>query len=67
MRVGAIIRGMDLTEDEVQRGEEIGENVQKRLLRSGDNLLIKLAHTLPKESYARLAQIFSDTHKNTDE
>ncbi|WP_424947357.1 hypothetical protein [Candidatus Spongiihabitans sp.] len=56
-----------MTEDEVQRGEEIGENVQKRLLRSGDNLLIKLAHTLPKESYARLAQIFSDTHKNTDE
>lgn len=59
MRVGAIVRGMDLTEEEVQEGEEIGEDIQELMLRSGDNRLIDIVRTLPKESFGRLKHILN--------
>ena len=36
LRTGAIVRGMDLDESEVQEGERIAEIVRGRVLRSGD-------------------------------
>lgn len=59
LRTGAIIRGMDLDEHEVQEGEKIAEVVRGRILRSGDQRLVKIIQTLPDESWARLRTILS--------
>ena len=68
MRIGAIIRGMDLSEEEVLRGEEIGKHVRRKFLESGDAVLIEIARTMPEESYGRIEQIFATLKqtKNTD-
>ena len=61
LRDGAIIRGMDLKEEEVKFGEEIGDSLIKDILSSGDDVLIKLLNKLPKESFARLAKMTSQS------
>ena len=58
LRAGAIVRGMDIDEDEVQEAEEIAPFVRRRILGSGDHRLIKIIQTLPDESWARLRTIF---------
>ncbi len=60
LRVGAIIRGMDLDEDEVQEGETIAEDVRIGVLSSGDHQLIKVLRQLPEESYGRLSRILEN-------
>jgi len=64
LRTGAIVRGMDLDEAEVQEGEQMAERVRGRVLRSGDQRLVKIIQTLPDESWARLRTILSsnDAH-----
>jgi superfamily II DNA or RNA helicase len=61
LRVGAIIRGMDLDEEEVQEGEAIRDVFRKGVLGSGDDQLIKILKLLPEESYGRLARMFEDS------
>lgn len=61
LRDGAIIRGMDLKEEEVKFGEEMGDSLIKDILSSGDDVLIKLLNKLPKESFARLAKMTSQS------
>tara|TARA_B100001939_G_scaffold257749_1_gene224670 strand:- start:309 stop:605 length:297 start_codon:yes stop_codon:yes gene_type:complete len=60
LRVGAIIRGMDLDEEEVQEGEAIRDVFRKGVLSSGDDQLIKILKLLPEESYGRLARMFEE-------
>jgi superfamily II DNA or RNA helicase len=57
LRTGAIVRGMDLEEDEVIHSEAIAQPVRDRVLRSGDNALVRVIRTLPDESFARLKDI----------
>lgn len=57
MRAGAIVRGMDIAEEEVRDAEEIAPVVRSRILGSGDDRLIKIIQTLPDESWARLRTI----------
>jgi hypothetical protein len=57
LRTGAIVRGMDIEEQEVQDAEEIAPIVRGRILRSGDQRLIKIVQTLPDESWVRLRAI----------
>ena len=57
LRVGAIVRGMDIDEAEVQSAEEIAPQVRDRVLRSGDDKLVKILRVLPDESWARLRTI----------
>ena len=57
LRLGAIVRGMDLDEDEVQEGERFGDEISDRALESGDDAIINMLNRLPKESYGRLARI----------
>lgn len=57
LRAGAIVRGMDIEEFEVQQAEDIAPAVRGRILRSGDQRLIKIIQTLPDESWARLRSI----------
>ena len=58
LRMGAIVRGMELSEDEVQASERIADDVRKRVLRSGDENLIRLIQVLPEESWERMRQVF---------
>jgi superfamily II DNA or RNA helicase len=57
LRAGAIIRGMDVEEDEVRQAEQIAPTVRERVLVSGDRALIRVLRTLPDESWARLQNI----------
>jgi superfamily II DNA or RNA helicase len=57
LRAGAIVRGLDIDEKEVQEAEEIAPLVRDRILGSGDYRLIKIIQTLPDESWARLRTI----------
>jgi len=57
LRAGAIVRGMDLAEDEVKIGEVMAAPVRARILQSGDAQLVRLLQVLPEESFARLKGI----------
>jgi superfamily II DNA or RNA helicase len=57
LRVGAIIRGMDIEEEEVQLGEEMAAPVREKILRSGDEQPVRILRVLPEESFARLKGI----------
>ena len=57
LRDGAIIRGMELDEDEVQVGEKMGHSLKNDILASGDDVLIKLLNVVPEESFGRLAKM----------
>jgi superfamily II DNA or RNA helicase len=59
LRVGAIVRGMDLDEDEVRDGEENKAEILADVLRSGDDALIKVVKQLPEESWGRLRKILN--------
>ena len=61
LRVGTIVRGMDLDEEEVQEGEAISEGFRNGILGSGDHQLIKILRQLPEESYGRLARILENS------
>jgi predicted RNA-binding Zn-ribbon protein involved in translation (DUF1610 family) len=49
LRAGAIIRGIDIEEQEVQIGEEMAAPVRERILRSGDEQLVRILRILPEE------------------
>lgn len=57
LRTGAIARGIDLDEGEVQAGERIAGLIRKRVLKSGDQKLVRIIQSLPDESYGRLMGI----------
>jgi superfamily II DNA or RNA helicase len=59
LRTGAIVRGMDIDEVDVQEGEAMADAVRKHMLESGDEKLIKLVRILPEESWARLRDILN--------
>jgi hypothetical protein len=60
LRAGAIVRGVEIEEREVQLGEEMAEPVRERILRSGDEQLVRILRILPEESFARLRGILAD-------
>jgi hypothetical protein len=60
LRAGDIILGIDIEEQEVQLGEEMAAPVRERILRSGDEQLVRILRILPEESFARLKGILSD-------
>ena len=59
LRVGAIARGMELDEQEVQDAEAMAREVRESVLRSGDETLINVIRALPDETFARLRDILS--------
>jgi superfamily II DNA or RNA helicase len=62
LRVGAIVRGMDVSEPDVQAAETMAPAVRAMVLRSGDHTLVRLLRTLPDESWARLKTILDHTN-----
>lgn len=59
LRVGAIVRGMDLDEEEVRDGEQHKAEILANVLSSGDDALIKVIKQLPEESWGRLRKILN--------
>ncbi len=57
LRMGAIVRGMDLAEEEVQDAEQNKKQILRDVLASGDDAIIRLVQQLPEESYGRLRKI----------
>jgi superfamily II DNA or RNA helicase len=57
LRAGAIIRGMDIEESDVQEAEAMASEVRQKILRSGDEKLLRILRVLPEESWARLKNI----------
>lgn len=60
LRAGAIVRGMDLDEEEVREAEAMAGNLRRQVLASGDQNIVRLMKQLPEESWARLKRILSD-------
>lgn len=59
LRTGAIVRGLDIAENDVRVAEEMAPEVRNRVLRSGDEKLVRILKVLPDESWARLRDILS--------
>ena len=59
LRMGAIVRGMDLDEEEVQDAEANKKQILKDILASGDDAIIRIVKQLPEESYGRLRKILN--------
>ena len=64
LRIGAIIRGMDLDEEEVREGEKIRVEIRSAILSSGDDAMIKVVQQLPEESWGRLRKILNQDQDN---
>jgi hypothetical protein len=60
LRNGAIVRGMDIDEDELSAADGMAPIVRSRILLSGDERLVNIIKTLPPESWARLGHVFKD-------
>ena len=60
LRTGAIVRGMDIDEDEVRLGESVAKVTRQSVLESGDPKLIKIIRSLPEESWGRLKKIMTE-------
>ena len=61
LRTGAIVRGMEIDEDDVKEGERIAQPVREKILKSGDNTLVRIIRALPDESFGRLKDILSSS------
>jgi superfamily II DNA or RNA helicase len=59
LRVGAIVRGMEIDEADVLEAEELRDNVRRKILKSGDEKLIYIVKQLPEESWASLKHILN--------
>ncbi|HYB99741.1 MAG TPA: DEAD/DEAH box helicase family protein [Candidatus Limnocylindrales bacterium] len=62
LRAGAIVRGMDVEEADVQEGEAMAESVRKLVMASGDEKLVRIIKQLPEESWARLKKLLTEEH-----
>ena len=63
LRAGAIARGMDIDEEEVQESEKMATSFRNKALADGDQTLVRLIRQLPDETFARLKKYISDSDK----
>ena len=64
LRLGVIVRGMDLSEDETVIGEGLASDLREKIMAAGDDTLVHLISRLPEESWGRLASFVSDSKGN---
>lgn len=60
LRTGAIVRGMDVDEEDVKEGEAIANNLRKLVMASGDEKLVKLVQQFPEEVWGKLKRMMND-------
>lgn len=63
LRAGAIVRGMDLSEEDVVESEAIATEFRNQILKSGEASLVKILRLLPEEGYSRLFEIMQKVKK----
>lgn len=64
LRVGAIVRGIELDEDETCESENIAPNMRSLILKSGDQHLIKFIQSFPEESWSRLGRFYEESKRS---
>lgn len=57
LRAGAIVRGMDIDEDDVREGEAMAQGFRKDAIASGDAKLVEMIRKLPEETWGKLKKI----------
>lgn len=60
LRTGVITRGMEIGEEEVREGEALAADVRAKILKSGDENLLRLLKTFPEETFGRLKAILKE-------
>ena len=60
LRTGVITRGMDIGEEETREGEALAADVRAKILKSGDENLLRLLKTFPEETFGRLKAILKE-------
>jgi superfamily II DNA or RNA helicase len=60
LRTGVITRGMDIGETETREGEVLAADVRAKILKSGDENLLRLLKTFPEETFGRLKAILKE-------
>ena len=60
LRTGAIVRGMDVDEQDVRDGEAMASSIRRAVIASGDERLVRIVKQLPEESWARLKKLMND-------
>jgi superfamily II DNA or RNA helicase len=60
LRTGVIARGMDIGEEEAREGEELAADIRAKILKSGDENLLRLLKTFPEETFGRLKAILKE-------
>lgn len=63
LRMGAIVRGMDVDEDSVRGSEEIAGDLKKAVFESGDEMLLKFVQQIPEEAYIKFQDLFEGVAK----
>lgn len=66
LRVGAIVRGMDIDEEDVQESEEMAEDFRDFVLKSGDENLLRIMRDLPAEALTKITQ-FAEARRRSKE
>ncbi len=61
LREGAIVRGMEVEEEDARDSENIAPELRKLILKSGDQHLIKFIQNFPEESWSRLGKFYEQT------
>ena len=59
LRDGSIVRGLDLSEEEVQEAERLAPGFREEVLRSGDEFIIEILGKLPDEAVGRVKTILN--------
>jgi superfamily II DNA or RNA helicase len=60
LRTGVITRGMDIGEEETREGEALAADVRTKILKSGDENLLRLLKSFPEETFGRLKAILKE-------
>ncbi len=66
LRIGAIVRGMDIDEEDVQESEEMADDFREFVLKSGDDNLLRIMRDLPLEALTKITQ-FAEARKKSRE
>jgi len=67
LRIGAIVRGVDVEEGEVQDGEAIAGEFRTFVMRTGDAQMIKIAKLIPEELLGRFASFIEAAKKSKND
>jgi ribosomal protein L40E len=67
LRVGAIVRGMDLDEEDVADSEEMAEDFREFILASGDDFLVKIMRDVPLEAISKITKFAEARRRKSEE